>query len=713
MPSLIVSLFRFVLFWTIVLSTVFLASIVVRWIDYRLVFATVTEAAAGNIDLISEPAFAYALAGILACLAAGIGIAFFMLLVVPVMFTLWRATRSVAAAWGKEKDRGAIRRSFAANFQGLRQKLARSWLIGPAWFEFEETLFDTDSDHAIGNTVRPQFFFNISLAREKLAGLKMMNAVPGYFVGIGLLLTFVGLVFALYKAGAAANAGDASKMASEMAALLRIATFKFSTSIAGLAASIALSVLFRWFVVLLESSFYRFNAALEGGLLYHAPQSISMEISRTMQDQLAQLKDITQGEFFARMGSEIAPRLNAAITEAMAPVTEQIGSAVGNLTASSQDGVQKMLQTFTDSLQHGAGTEMRELAATLKQLQMSIIEMQGGVRGSGDEFAAKLSSAADNLNRMVEQAGQSFEASSTQSRDALAAVVESLRLTMEKANSEMDAALGAAAGSASAKLEGAMGRVMEKLDRQIGQIGDSLGAMQRAMGEQGDQARRNIEASVSRSADVQKAMLSDLQGVVQGIAGQLKSAVEEALASVRAHFDELATSMRSIQGALAGQRLALEAASGEARRTAEAFGESAVSVRVATAPLANVGDKFLDATQKLAVTVETTLGTLQMAKEEIATLAAGLGATNDKSSAFWNSFTTKFEQVDTALAGAVKTLSESTLNQQQRLQGHVQQVDQGLAEAIGKLSPLLSDISESAGQIADSLQSAKRSHSLQ
>lgn len=47
-----------------------------------------------------------------------------------------------------------------------------------------------------GNTVRPHTFFNPGVARERLGGLQMMNAVPGYFVGLGLLLTFIGLVFA-------------------------------------------------------------------------------------------------------------------------------------------------------------------------------------------------------------------------------------------------------------------------------------------------------------------------------------------------------------------------------------------------------------------------------------------------------------------------------------------------------------------------------------
>lgn len=701
-----ISLLRLAFFWAIPVLAVACTEIFFPLVNYRLAATTIVDAIRGNIDLVSEPAFAYALAAILACFAAGLAVAFFLLHVVPVLFTLWRATGKIFTAQGRGRKRAETRRSFAAEFERVSQRLEGNWLIGHAWIEFEETLFDKDSDRAIGNTVRPHVFFNPGLAREGLGGLKMMNAVPGYFVGIGLLLTFVGLVFALYKAGAAASAGDADIMAAEMAGLLRIATFKFSTSIAGLAASIVLSILFRWFFILIEGSFNRFNAVLERGLLYAAPQAISMEISRTMQDQLVQLKDITQGDFFSRMGSEIAPRLNAAIADAMAPVTEQIGNAVGNLSANSQDGVQKMLESFTNQLQHGAGTEMRELAATLKQLQMSIVEMQGGLRGSGDDFSAKLSEAADNMNRMVERAGQSFETSSGQSRDALTAVVETLRQTMEKANAEMDASLGAAAGGASAKLEAAMGLVMDKLDGQIGQIGESLAAMQRTMGEQGDHARQQIDASVSHSAEMQKSVLTDLQDTVGMVSAQLRNAVEKALASVGQRFDELSTSMRAIEGALTNQKVALEASAGEARKTAQAFGESATSVRSATAPLVTVSDKFSGATERMATGVEATLNALESARDAIATLAAGLNATNERSTAFWAGFTAKFDAVDTALGKAVETLSRSTSEQQDRLQSHVQGVDQGLSEAIGKLSPFLAQIKDSAEAIADSLEAA-------
>jgi Mg2+ and Co2+ transporter CorA len=705
--SFLIGFLRLALFWAIPLALIFVAELFLSFVNYQLAARTVADAISGRIDGVSKPEFAYALAGILGCCAIGLAAAYIVLHVLPVLVSLWRATRLVSNVQGRGGPRAEARKRFAAGFAGLSQRLERNWLIGHAWIEFDETLFDKDSERAIGNTVRPQVFFNAGVARERLGGLKMMNAVPGYFVGIGLLLTFVGLVFALYKAGQAAKAGGADAMAQEMSGLLEIATFKFSTSIAGLAASILLSIVFRWFFILIEGAFGRFNAALERGLLYEAPQAISKEISRTMQDQLVQLKDITQGDFFARMGQEIAPRLNSAITEAMAPMTETIGNAVGSLSANSQDGVQKMLQTFTDQLQHGAGTEMRELAATLQQLQMAMVEMQGGLRGSGDDFSAKLSEAADNLNRMVERAGQSFESSSGQSRDALTAVVETLRQTLEKANAEMDASLGAAAGGASAKLEAAMGVVMDKLDRQIGQIGESLGAMQRTMGEQGDQARQQIEASVSRSAEVQKSVLADLQETVGSVSAQLRAAVEEALASVGQRFGELSTSMRAIEGALTSQKVALEAASGEARRTAQAFGESATSVRAATQPLITVGDRLSGATERMATGVEATLKALEVARDQIAALAAGLGATNEKTGAFWAGFTAKFDAVDTALARAVETLSASTANQQDLLRGHVREVDKGLAEAIGKLSPLLASLEGSADSIAGSLEAAK------
>src|SRR6202012_195036 len=116
------------------------------------------------------------------------------------------------------------------------------------WIESEERGVVRQS------TARPQTFLNLGVAREKLFGLKMMGSIPGYFVGVGLLLTFVGLVLALYKAAAAVNSADAAGMQNATRELLQVATFKFSTSIAGLGSSIALSLVFRTYTIWMEGA---------------------------------------------------------------------------------------------------------------------------------------------------------------------------------------------------------------------------------------------------------------------------------------------------------------------------------------------------------------------------------------------------------------------------------------------------------------------------
>jgi ABC-type transporter Mla subunit MlaD len=55
----------------------------------------------------------------------------------------------------------------------------------------------------------------------------------------------------------------------------------------------------------------------------------------------------------------------------------------------------------------------------------------------------------------------------------------------------------------------------------------------------------------------------------------------------------------------------------------------------------------------------------------------------------------------------VGKLSEATVQQQQLLTDYVNKVDSGLASAVGKLTPLLTSLNESADQIASSLESAR------
>jgi hypothetical protein len=69
------------------------------------------------------------------------------------------------------------------------------------------------------------------------------QALPNYFVGVGLLFTFFGLVAALQFASGAV-AADIDEAQGALRNLLAAATFKFMTSICGLFSSIVFSVVY-------------------------------------------------------------------------------------------------------------------------------------------------------------------------------------------------------------------------------------------------------------------------------------------------------------------------------------------------------------------------------------------------------------------------------------------------------------------------------------
>jgi uncharacterized protein YoxC len=722
--NILISIFRWIAFWAVLRWIAFwavVASLIMLTLgllpsDFNLdqIPSPIAKALRGDVGDLSKANFVYALAALLLAVAAGLVVAYGFIYVALARLLAADARRHIQRVTRGAKTPAERHHLFAVSFDELRQKLHDHPLVGHAFTEFCETLLETDREE-IRNTVRPQGFFHAGLAREKLPALKLMNAVPGYFVGIGLLLTFIGLVLALGKAGQAASAGNAADMQKAMTELLNIATFKFATSIAGLFSSIVLSFVFRLYSIAIETAFDKFSAALESGLLYTAPQSISADMRDIAREQLRELRDITQGDFFARMGEQIAPRMSEAIGTAIAPVAASIDRAIGSLKASSDDGMSELLSKFGDTLRQGAGTEMHALAATLGQMEKTLAAMQNDLRGSGEDFGRRMAEASEQLKTFIEEAGRSFGRSSTESRDALASVAATLKDTLERANADVAVGLGNAAGGASARLEEAMGVVMGKLDGQIGALGERLSAMQAAMERQaqasdGQQAAQSalMGRAAEQAATTQARMQEGLATAMEEIGARLNRAVELAVGLIGERFDALLRQMQAVEAALGHQRSALEGTASEARKTADALGSTAQDIRIAAAPLSQVGDRFATASESMSSNIDRSTAALGQMQAQMTALAGGLQATNDKTQAFWSDFKGKFDEVDTALGHAVTILSTSTADQSQLLKQQVNDVDSALAKAISGLNPLLDDIRSTAGEIADSLKSREQ-----
>lgn len=543
---------RPILYWAVVAAVVFLVYRLFGRLPARELSSIIASAFRGDLARISTEAFAWSLVTVILAFALGLWLAHLLFHCLFVCLSVAEASKLVRRAKTKAE--------FVANYDLVYAKLSEHPLLGHAWNEFDETLVKTSAPFR--NTLRPQTFFNITLLRDRLIGLKFMAAIPGYFVGLGLLLTFIGLVIALSKAAMATSAAQidgagtgAEAMQRALRELLQAASFKFSTSIAGLGSSILLSLFFRLYNIGVESALAAFCEALEEKLDYVAPQSVTLIMVEQLEAQLTELKAINSEQFFSRLGQEVAPSIHGAMQGVIAPLVDRVGAAVDKLSTHSQSGMEDLLDRFTQNLQSGAGAELRDLSATLQSLQGALEQTRSGLSGSGEEFARHMSGAAENLNRLVLEAGQSLGRSSEQNRETLEQVMASLQATFETANARVERELANAASGASDRLESSMSRVLAGLEAQVSSLQQTLGGFQTGATKFVDDAQSRVEKAQEQSIE---AMTRASSEAMERARMSIEGSGENFARSASGVSDRLEGAMSRVLAGLEGQVAGLQ-----------------------------------------------------------------------------------------------------------------------------------------------------------
>ncbi|SDR53921.1 hypothetical protein SAMN05519103_04827 [Rhizobiales bacterium GAS113] len=542
------------LFWLIVAATV----AVVAWVNPTLSIATLIEGCQGLLAGTTGPArteaFAYALALLITAVALGVALAVFILHVGCVVFSLKRVLRIVEARPDK--------RSFAADFDTVYDQLTRHPLIGHAFAEFSETLERPIDGGVIKSTMRPQSFFTMAMLRERLPGLKYLSAVPGYFVGIGLFFTFIGLVFALGEASRAVEATDSAAMTGAVGKLLTAATFKFSTSIAGLGASIALSMAFKSATISIEEALSRLCEALEKRLVHLTQQTIAVQMNQELAEQTTQLKTLASDQFISRFGDAVALKLADATLNAMTPVTETLREAIETLRAKSTDGMTELVSSFSDSLRTGAGVEMHAVAASIRQMGETLTALQTKLDGSGEVFAQRMSEATVELTRAAAEAGLAATAVQADVAKGFSEATSALNYGASAAAKRFETDAIDAGNKASADLQSAMASTVARLRDEVERINAGLLMVRETFTANAE----GLRASAIQSQDAARAFgtaAEDLRGATSPLAQSTRTIAEAAaridtgLAASVASLADSNTAARTLANELTGHQSSL------------------------------------------------------------------------------------------------------------------------------------------------------------
>lgn len=599
--------------------------------NLRLLRNVFAEIGRGNLDNVSNAAFAYALACAIVSAAAGLAFAMLILNLLAIRLSLFLGRRHLQGLRTEQE--------FKAAFDVVNHKLQAHSLVGHAWNEFARTCI---RDTLIRRTVRPLSLINSGIAREHLFGLRLMPTIPGYFVGLGLLLTFIGLVIALSKAVGGVS-GSPENMTHALRELLDAATFKFSTSIAGLFSSLALALVFKTYSILIDAGFEKFSREIEKRTVYLSPQAIMLRSAEAEREQLDQLKQINDAQFFDRLGQSIAPALMSAVERAVEPLTTQLGATVAKLESASRTGAEGLITKFTDAVQGSAGTELRELSGVLGQMRESLHSVQTRLSGSGEDFARRIAEATENFARVVGESQQGFATANL-----------SGQATIEK----LLAALTEAADSA-----------RDRMAQGVANAGST------------------VAAAAGRAA--------------AEAADAIKAGFSETVASLRRDVDRMAAALRASELAFGEQNVAARSTVEQTNAAASAFGRIANDVSSASRPLLQASERIAGSSDSMARTISSATESFLQGQAAAKALADRMEENLRQTESAWRDYEARFGNVDKALSEAIAMLATRTKEQQQIVSDFVVQIDKGCAEAVQRLQQVATSLEQNTAGIEE------------
>jgi methyl-accepting chemotaxis protein len=568
--------------------------------------------------------------------------------------------------------------SFAERLPEIEKLMLSYKYLRHSWQEFRETLVEPDPDRnsrVVLNTDRPQNYFNTAEAGLRFP---IYRAMPNLFVGVGLLLTFFGLVTALFfTTSAIREAADLAASQDALRDLLYAASFKFYTSIAGLAGSIMLTLVIRYGVSAIERSFDRLASALEAKLVFVTPESIAFNQYREAQEQTRTLK-LFNTEIAISIGKRIeealAATLPAYLAQAMAPIGKSLDEVANKLTSMNEGAIGEMAGSFANKLQGATGDHFQGLAGTLSELRSSLEDMNRNMKHSGSEMVASVSQSAQEMRSIV-------ETMTSHLNDAAIRMSTSSETAGTRFSSELT--------SASSAFEAASSRLSAQIEAAVGSISRELTSKSTSIGERVADAA--IKAGEESRAKVVEAG-NDLTRTFSEIGDRLAEAIER----IERCFGGTVEEMSKIEDAIGRHVQSLSQLTRAAQETEDAMSTSAKSMVEAGQPLAEGSRLIAAASQRILDATSNSEKGISGAQTEIKNISELLQSTLRTTSEQWASYERRFKDVDESLGVVLDRIVRSVQENLEALRTFVEKVDEKLSGAVDRLGGGIDELGEFA-----------------
>ena len=377
----------------------------------------------------------------------------------------------------------------------LKEKFERNTALKDAWREFEDSLIEgkrPGNQEVVYKTDEASLFFSEERLLDQHLNLRFWNSVPALLVGLGILGTFVGMVWGLIPFSDV-DFTNTDQIREAIKELLSGVSTAFVTSVWGMLASFLFNGLEKWGIGRVSRAIADLQRALDRIFTLTRAEEIAMRQQNELAQQTAALKSFS---------TDLADRIKIAMDNIMSERLENLHQSLTQLHDQNTRGRQEIIQ-----------------------------ELHNAPEAFSNAMAEQLTPSLNNLNTAVKELREQKEESST---DAIRQLVEEFQRSLS--------------GTAAAQME-ELARTVGNASQSLMNLPDQMGQMIAGVREQMDQTRRLLaETSEEQTGQMQNmmdGMLNTFQRTIETQQSGLSETTNQSIQMLQSTIAELQQSITS------------------------------------------------------------------------------------------------------------------------------------------------------------------------
>jgi len=627
--------------------------------------------------------------------------------------------------------------TFTQNFESINQKLEKT-ALARNWDEFVETLIAPINaiehrDYTVyRNTKRPEVYFSYNEVFQHVRPL--INSST--FVGLGLLLTFIGLILALGSVDHLFRSDDAKDMEHGLQMLLATAGAKFWASVSGLGASLLQEIIFSSSKSKDKVLIDQFNDLLEESLVFASQEKIAVDHfgyavkQAKTQQELADYIAVQIGDKVSNAIAQIPMALSSELEKTFEPIISDISNVANSMGDNNQKALADMAEQFQNQLAGASQTAMDGVVTQLNSLVDSLNQASQNIGQGSQQMNSSLESSFQDLKNMMRTiaeemmnssklAGEQLQSSSgvvskqmedafitiANQQEGMSELIEGLVQNINNAGEDITKAM-------SNQLSESSGEMNKLISGTVQSLSDEMTQFSRLMGENVYKSSQEIQQSLDSSIQsisnnvvdtfeqTHKTMLTNFE-VLSVKVEEVTTKLDQSLASWSKESSHTSTSFRDVNSTLSGinkglldTQASIEQTSIKLIESSSVFGGLIDKTSSVVSSLNRNVDKLVAQTEELG---EDAAQTLDLSRKSIAEAHEAILSLRKA----WLESSERLEGLDQEMEGAFNRLTTNLGANLDRLTDYSNKLDSNASEAIDQLRAMVATLTDAVEDIAD------------